>query len=98
MAKCWKPSNLISIETQLYKLGSPFAMENFASVKMNEEAVYILIWKVFQDNNLSEKAKYIACYNLCLKNGEYVIKLLIYAQNISGRIHKKLIKSIAMDR
>lgn len=60
MAKCCKPSKLISIETQLYKLGSPFAMENFESVKMNEEALYILIWKVFQDNNLSEKAKYIA--------------------------------------
>lgn len=45
-------------------------MENLASVKMNEDALYIFIWKVFQDNNLSVKAKYIACYNLCLKNGK----------------------------
>ena len=73
-------------------------MENLASVKMNKDALYIFIWKVFQDNNLSVKAKYIACYNLFKKWRDYVIKLLIYAQNISGRIHKKLIKSIAMDR
>ena len=49
-------------------------MENSVAVKMNEDALYILIWKVFQDKNLSVKSKikaeYIACYNLCLKNGE----------------------------
>lgn len=73
---------------------SKHTMESFAAVKMYQDALYRLMWKVYHDIYLSGKMQgakqSMICYNLCFKNREeYVLELFVYAHDSPGRIHKK---------
>lgn len=75
-------------------------MEFYFNHLKYEAVLYVLIWNDLQDilNEKKERNRTVCiiCYHFyCFKNRYLYMYMFLYTQNVSGRIHEKLVTEIA---
>lgn len=102
-ANCWKLNVRLQGTDSITSIPPYYdTMKYHVAVAENEAALYVLSGLALQVVLLSIKKKAsfrtvcIVCYHLCSKQGDHMyIYICVYAWNISGNSHKKLVTVVA---